>query len=258
MTRIPQSAAELQQQLEDQIDLLNELIAIYDRGKIVAAKSMASSIRVLLHDTQNSHALLFQVGDFINKPFLSTAELREQQEGNAAWSGSYSGLIGVSIGSSNGYVPNLDAGKARWLPFSTYWNEIIFIDEKNNSFTRKDIILAVANQDGGSHVDPGLDPKYRELSRNNSLGFYAGSIDNMQGLSGAELASIRQIAHEVMKTLNCDYLTPERKGDGIVMGGVGVVLHFEPAVDVQTTESPKRKGPCPCGSGKKYKRCHGK
>jgi preprotein translocase subunit SecA len=44
-----------------------------------------------------------------------------------------------------------------------------------------------------------------------------------------------------------------------------VLSHGEEAISARTSSAPKRdvekvgrNDPCPCGSGKKYKRCHGK
>lgn len=253
MARVPRTREDIEDQLREQLELLQELIGLYDTGKTVAAKSIASSIRVLVHDTPLSHALLQQAG-MLDRDFYNTVEIRDEREGGA-WAGSYSALVGVAFGGAEpSFVPNLDSGAMpRWTPFADYWDEIIFIDREENSFTRKDIILAVANQDGGSHVDPGLDPKYKELSRNNSLGHFKGREQTWEGLKGAELASIRQVAHEMLKTLIPNYETPlQTASQGFVVGGVGVVLYTETA-----EEQPSRQGPCPCGSGKKYKRCHG-
>ncbi|WP_080682074.1 SEC-C metal-binding domain-containing protein [Sorangium cellulosum] len=34
--------------------------------------------------------------------------------------------------------------------------------------------------------------------------------------------------------------------------------HYHPKIQAPRQEGPSRKGPCPCGSGEKYKRCCGK
>lgn len=253
MAKIRQTPDELEQQFQDQLDLLENLAQIYDQGKIIAAKSMATTIRVLLHDTQKSASLLGQ----LNRKgisFFDTAEEVSDPPGTMR-AGSFSALLGIAFGESTtkGYVPHFDSMPARMVDFDEYWNEVIFIDQKKAEFTRKDIILFVANQDGGSHVDPGLDEKYAELSRKNSLGWKMGDDVSWVDLKGAELASIRQIAHELLKTYIPDYQFDPPKNIGPVVGGGGFVMHFaKPADDL-----PRRKGPCPCGSGKKYKRCCG-
>ena len=47
------------------------------------------------------------------------------------------------------------------MPVNEWWNEVVMVQD--NSFSRKDIILATANQDGGAHVDPSPTAKTAEL-----------------------------------------------------------------------------------------------
>ena len=42
----------------------------------------------------------------------------------------------------------------RWLHIKDWWNEII-IDDKRYIFSRRDIVMIAADQDGGAHVDEG-------------------------------------------------------------------------------------------------------
>jgi hypothetical protein len=254
MTKVQQTSADLEGHLDEQLELLRGLADLYDGGSLVAAKAMATSLRVLLHDTGSSKSLLGQL-DRKGGSFCDTAEVRGPDAPNTERVGSFAALLGIAFGGvKGGYVPHLDgmAKDARLVGFDEYWNEEIFVDQKKNSFTRKDIVLYVANQDGGSHVDPALDKKYQELSRRNSLGWRSGSDEEWSDLKGAELASVRQIAHEILKTLIPDYEVAVRDQDqGAVIGGGGFILHF-----ANPDEKPiRRQGPCPCGSGKKYKRC---
>ncbi len=77
---------------------------------------------------------------------------------------------------------------------------------RKNKFTRKDIILNVANKDGGAHVDPTLPEMYYELSRKNSIGWKLITDETVMDFSvGPELASIRQIAYEIIVTLEKDF-----------------------------------------------------
>ena len=68
------------------------------------------------------------------------------------------------------------------------------------SYSRSDLVLKVANQDGGGHVDPGLDDAYHDLSRGNSVGWLTGVGDTVEPLSTPVLATVRQIAFEVLWT----------------------------------------------------------
>ena len=69
-------------------------------------------------------------------------------------------------------------------------------------------MLALANKDGGAHVDPRLDVIYADLSRNNSLAWeaYAADGSSRPPEDGPELAIMRQIAHELIKTFEAHAL----------------------------------------------------
>jgi hypothetical protein len=80
-------------------------------------------------------------------------------------------------------------------------------------------VLAVANQDGGAHVDPTLDSTYADLSRNNSLGWTYGS--KSEPIEGPARAALRQICHEVLKTFIPGYTKiPSYPEGGSLIGGM--------------------------------------
>jgi hypothetical protein len=74
-------------------------------------------------------------------------------------------------------------------------------DNKGRFFNRRELVLNIADTDGGAHVDPGLDAAYADLSRNNSLGWNIVEGDVQRPFPPPTMACIRQIAHEVLKTL---------------------------------------------------------
>ncbi len=67
--------------------------------------------------------------------------------------------------------------------------------------TRCDLVLNVADSDGGAHVDPSLDEAYMDLSRNNSLGWILREGDAVGPFPPPVMACVRQIGHEVLVTL---------------------------------------------------------
>jgi hypothetical protein len=216
---IVQSKSDLEQQLEEQLQLLKSLSGLYDKGDIVVAKSIATCVRVLLYNTNNSHALLFQI-DKQGIKFFDTngAEHEMINKENGKRIGNYSGIVGAGVG-KNKYIPYLDEpipGHAKYVSLSEYWNRVILVDGQGNSFTRSDIVLAVSNKDGGAHVDPSLDEKYIKLSRKNSMGFRSGMGNDLKKFEGVELAVIRQIGHELIRTLDPDSPQQKMKTDGSV------------------------------------------
>jgi hypothetical protein len=194
-----QSYDELIEHLKDQIYFLKNSCTSYDNGFKKEAKRLAVTIRTLVHDTTRSISLLTHLSrkniDFYNtslpfdeenlSPFTGLTGIRSSSEGIEHW-------------------PFLDDGHPSryanpWIKFDDWWNSVVINDHKNQ-FTRKKLVLAVANQDGGAHVDSKLDHGYSNLTKNNSVSWtYEEPINQI------ELASLRQIAHEVLKTLEKEF-----------------------------------------------------
>ncbi|MDG0791442.1 SEC-C domain-containing protein [Cohnella ginsengisoli] len=253
--KIRQSDDELNNHLNEQLILLESSIDSYDAGLIIEAKRMAVTIRLLFHETRNSHSLMKQL-NMLDHKFLSTAVPNDPANFL-----SYAGLIGVVLfeNKTSQCVPMLDEAQVkRWISFDEWWNEVIFRDLKNKGFSRKDIIISVANQDGGAHVDPSIEATFAELSRNNSLKWFIGFQDEYRPIVKPELPAIRQIAHEVWRTI-FPYKAVRTpligSSEGVFISGVTAnVGGIQPTKSV---EKYKRNELCPCGSGVKFKKCHG-
>jgi len=162
------------------------------------------------------------------------------------------------------YSPPLDDRPSIFLrqtSFEEWWNEVIIKDGNGTTFSREDIVLSVANTDGGVHVDPHLEEEYAELSRKNSLGWASKTNDSQSPLEHPELATVRQIAHEILKTFVQGYRAPSApESDGLIVAAAGMTRgtsahppSFKPYVRGKVGRNEK----CPCGSSKKYKHCHG-
>lgn len=57
-----QSRADLEEHLKAHLGFIKKSAALYDTGDTEEAKRIAVSVRVLLHDTQQSRSLLGQLG----------------------------------------------------------------------------------------------------------------------------------------------------------------------------------------------------
>lgn len=67
-------------------------------------------------------------------------------------------------------------GSRNEIDFDKWWSHpvIVAVAGANKTyFSRQNIILNVADTDGGAHVDPELEDIYEELSRKNSVGYTA-------------------------------------------------------------------------------------
>jgi len=199
VTRVTRTREDLKDQLRDQIALMQLACKSFDGGHEVAAKHIALTLRVLLHQTPKSHSLLGQLklrdGRFIDTAGpLSKTNLLSDSNLTAAQ---------VTPDGSR-WVPHVlvDGGPfVNKIPFADWWNEPVIKSQRGEKFNRREIIGHVSNTDGGAHVDPDLDEAYMNLSRKNSLGWIFTKDGVEIPMKGPELASIRQIAYEVMETL---------------------------------------------------------
>lgn len=194
-----QNKEDLHKQLKDQILFLILSAENFDKGITEEAKRLAVTLRTLIHHTKNSKALLFQLG-YNNLKFYNTAE--EYDSNNLLPT---MALIGMRHKQGKwSYVALLDdlPTKPNKIQLDDWWlRKIVFKDKNNNKLTRKDLICYVANQDGGTHVDPTLTKEYADITKNNSLGWIQTTSDGYKELEiNPVFASIRQITHEVLKT----------------------------------------------------------
>jgi len=204
--KVWQTEDEMKSHLKEQIEFLKRSSQSYDEGFTSEAKRLTVAIRVLLHDTQKSTSLLTHLK---KKDILFYDTSLDHNPNNLLPT---LGLIMMKIGPNGAeYVPPLDDGppirycKGK-IPFEKWWNEIVLVDGKGNKLTRSDLVLAVANKDGGTHVDPKLDKAYVDLTRFNSLGWkFVQSGIEKDFATGPELASVRQISHEVLKSLKEEF-----------------------------------------------------
>lgn len=260
MSGVPQTRESLQKHLAEQLGFLLRSARSYDKGYVDEAKRLATTIRILVHDTSKSMSLLGQLG-LKSLLFYDTAV--DEEPKNILPHG---GLIQMVFGEFGAtYFPYLDgelsSGVPRSVPFDEWWNRVIFRNKEGHQLSRRDLVLAVANQDGGAHVDPTLNEAYSKLSREGGMGWVYVTPGKTYTIRPPELASVRQIAHEVLKTLKPHYEAhPNIPQGSIAVAGVSLEEvtgndHNQPVEP--SVPKVSRNDVCPCGSGKKYKKCHG-
>ncbi|OFZ15346.1 MAG: hypothetical protein A2X86_17680 [Bdellovibrionales bacterium GWA2_49_15] len=197
--------------LNEQLANIESSINAYDLGTLHEAKRIAAAIRILVHDTHCSHSLLKQLNLKSRLKYSSTAF--KDAPGNLL---SFHGLVGIKMHvdpipelSKTTYerkVP-LELNLAKHLTFDDWWNEVVLNDRKGGKFTRKSLVLAVANQDGGSHVDPEMDEDYYKLTAMESMGItkFSGPVENhVHGVpldNKVELESIVAIGDELVRSI---------------------------------------------------------
>ena len=156
----------LSNRFEEHTKLMTALCDCFDSGNDVVALSIATAIRVLVHDTDRSTSLLTHIGRK-NGRYLST-NFRNSREAV------HLGLVRrINVGVNDGrggeakYWPLCDE---RYFPtprehftfvqFENWWSERIFENHKSSYLTRRDLVLTVVNKDGGAHFDTEVEERY--------------------------------------------------------------------------------------------------
>lgn len=259
-------------QYREQLSFLQGSAAGYDEGDEPEAKRLALHIRILLHDTKRSTSLLTHLGLKERMPFRDTAPADPPPGVVAIGAGLC--FFNFTMGNPGGveFRPALDLfPDGRTHPpacFGDWWWRPVLKDTMGHAFSREDLVLGVANQDGGAHIDATLKPAYQALSRDNSLGVgqddagpnSAAMTFTFEGLTqvpdpdarppanSLALASVRQVAHELLSSLET----------GVADHGDRLELREE-ICPIPFADAPAagRNDPCPCGSGRKLKNCFG-
>jgi hypothetical protein len=206
--KIPQTRSELLAALGTQMDFLRRSSAAFDAGHQNEAIRLATPVRVLVHQTASSHALLAQLGLLDSLGFVDTAvDARVKREvgphGQTMLRQTTSPGVLAGIGLEAGglrFFPLMGGEKAPRVAFADWWEpDLVPPTATERGISRKWLVLAMTNQGGGAHVDPSVDARY------------AAFLANQAGLSISDTSSpivnsvahvaMRQIAHEILLTL---------------------------------------------------------
>jgi hypothetical protein len=180
----------------------------------IEAKRIATIVRILLHDTSASTSLVKLLGIKENISYLDTSAPNDKRLH------SMSGMHGVRSSNSDQYfglvakvnadstliaTPLYEQHLSEWysrylkLNFLNWWQKEI-INSNGCKYTREDLILKVANKDGGAHIQNDLPTEYY-LTKKRSLSL------NIQGLEtefegNVVYASIAQIGWELLNSID--------------------------------------------------------
>jgi hypothetical protein len=216
-----QSEAELNERLREQVGFLRASARVYDDGHDAEAQRLAVTTRILCYDKRRQQSLLGQLGILDTLRFLDTAPppletLPGATEGvpdGVMWTTVFKGLAPMA-GGPRGYLAKLGgATSAARLRFEEWWNAPA-LEGPGLVFPRRGVVLALANKEGGAHVDPDLDADYAAVSRQHALGTI--SYTTPDGKTHVVDANpfypvMRQIAYELESTLS-EVASPELGG----------------------------------------------
>lgn len=209
-------------ELKDALFNLIDSAHSYDKGNFAQAKNMSSIIRLILRDIENPRpnnrtvSILKHLQRKDSMKFYNTG----YEASDPLLSISLVGMVDVPISSPDSkqlkqhiYLPVLDKSNfidVKWLTFDQWWNSVIVVDKSDDSdiiIKRKWLILAMAQQGGGAHLDAVDNVEELYLSLATAKKSILKTIDN-----GVEVpiqfihyALVRQITHELIITLKKEF-----------------------------------------------------
>ncbi len=156
--------------LKEQMQFLRTSLCAFYEGEFAESVRIATIIRVLVHETSRSKPLLRQAQpNGLDLPILNHASERPDEK--AVFRFAVSARIGPTI------APAVDLGSSHYVvtTVGTWWNAEVFTFQtklgRQLVYTRKDVILILANKEGGAHVDEYEDPDYTRLLTDLPLSF---------------------------------------------------------------------------------------
>ena len=200
----PEISNEFTEQLRKQLGFLERSANSYDHGDEDEAVRIATSLRVLFHDTESSTSLMRHLG-VRNLRLHSTCTLFSKRQGGPA-------LARIQIDLQKGTVRSIpflgDSPERRTISFDRWWRKDVIARISGQDFTRRSVILWAANKDGGAHVDQKIPVSYRALATLNGTGFQVGepwidcplSAGARVSCWNGHYACLRQMAFEVLSS----------------------------------------------------------
>lgn len=222
--RNPRSRSELPSLLAEQIGFLKVSIKAFDEGMEAEGKRIATVLRTLLKDSSRQSSLLKQTGHK-QGAFIDTSQDRPI-DNQLRMPKLVRLRIPLGSGQHARLVPNMygnDESEARQVTFDVWWNAPVVEIPGGPTFSRGDLIQLLSENDGGAHVDAQLPESYSRWTREGEFRIPHGPIGQQVMLSNAHLASLRQMAHEMLLVLEPGYVAdPPPKFEAIEISSVTI------------------------------------
>ncbi len=214
------STVDFRKQLSKQLGFIKNSCELYDRGDYEEAIRIAVSIRILIHETSTQTPLLKHL-EALDISLLSSEPRRPSnsepfEDGIQRLEISF-GIAPISFGRKQVSVePELENSRHREpLPVSEWWNQTVFVvPPANLEISRRSLVLAAANKDGGAHVDSRLAPDYQRVIE--ALRFDAAIVTRNDReekvLADFHLVGLRQLGYEILNSPELTGLAEPKNG----------------------------------------------
>jgi hypothetical protein len=195
-----------QSQLRRQLGFIERSCVLYDDGRHDEAIRIATSLRVLLHDTRSSTSLLRH----LSKQDIRLLSCSHNVPPNRTSPTAVVKWKGTAGRDDLHAVPCLESAPSkRLLQANEWWTETVLYSGSLR-MSRGDLILDAANKDGGAHVDSELAPRYAEVTRGLGIGITWQDNDESTNapigeplfspLRWLHFASLRHFGYEVLNS----------------------------------------------------------
>lgn len=162
----------LREKLEDQRHLLRKSIADFASGDLAEGARIAVAVRILVHETGAQTPLLKQ----LTPNYLQLAILDEKPPKQEVLPPGVKSVrimsipIGLSL-TNEGVFFRPKIATENYAPsiLGVWWTRPCLILPGLGGFSRKEIVLGLAEKEGGAHVDTNLSQRYRQLIESKQL-----------------------------------------------------------------------------------------
>jgi hypothetical protein len=196
----------LGEKLEEQRHLLGKSIREFASGDLAEAVRLAVAMRVLVHETGSCKPLLGQLTP--NYLQLEILDRKPKKEENLPPGTQSAVVMSVPISvqiSDKGVFLNSKLDVEHYAPsiLGRWWSRPCLILPGLGGLSRKEIVVGLADKEGGAHVDVNLSPRYRRLieSKQFQIGWSKEGV-NPLNLSRYMTA---QAAIELLECLNKNF-----------------------------------------------------
>lgn len=194
-------------QLRIQLRFLATSCEMFDKGDQEEAIRIATTLRVLLHDTKKSTSLLRSL-DATDTRIITTCQTPFAPKGMSV------AYDHVSMITPYGVRAQLETSRVYGDQSIQEWLDQPLIHWPPLHFTRKSIILTVANKDGGAHVDSSLPSDYERITTSGfgSFTFGSGETKRVVPVTNIHLIALRQMAYELLNSPGLKALVEGKAG----------------------------------------------
>jgi hypothetical protein len=197
-------ARDFRPDLQKQLEFIERSCLAYDAGAYAEAVRIATAIRILVHDTGHSTSLLRHLGVRATIQLLSSCDPSPDRFPNkpSGYTDIFEFCLGtlVSDGTSTWHEARFRPDQ-RIFPMSVeaWWQQVVWRLNPETAISRKALVLAAANKDGGAHVDAELSGEYEQLAAGPFRGFFQ-VVSSDPSVSRMHLQSLRILGEEVLRS----------------------------------------------------------